>query len=302
MTSSTDKPVDAWQRTQWSALTPGIGAVVIGIVFATIPGAVAWGLAVLVAVAISQFCFARVRVDARALSMRFGLGLIRFQFPLDRIAGFRAVRNRWYWGLGIRFIPNGRLLNVSGLDAVELVQDSGRRVRIGTDRPRELVAALERRTGMAEVQDDAALPHAPASARRTYVSLLSLVGLLVVLLPLSLALQGREPTLEIDARSLRVSSFLYSAEVPLVDATEVALVETLPRIRVRENGYALGGTLRGHFRVDGLGGVWLFVEAGKPPFVYVAGGAQPLFFGFEDAGQTRAAFERLESARRAAEP
>jgi hypothetical protein len=34
--------------------------------------------------------------------------------------GFRQVRNKWYYGLGVRRLPEGWMYNVWGLDGVEL--------------------------------------------------------------------------------------------------------------------------------------------------------------------------------------
>lgn len=81
-------------------------------------------------------------VTTEALRIRFGPGLIRKTFPLAEIRAVRVVRNRWYYGWGIRMTPHGWLYTVSGLDAVELEMKDGRRHRIGTDRPQELEAAI----------------------------------------------------------------------------------------------------------------------------------------------------------------
>jgi hypothetical protein len=72
----------------------------------------------------------------------FGIGLIRKRFPLGDVVKVATVRNSWIWGWGIRYTPHGWLFNVSGLSAVELTQASGKRVRIGTDRPEELARAI----------------------------------------------------------------------------------------------------------------------------------------------------------------
>lgn len=79
-----------------------------------------------------------VEVDDAAIRLRFGIGLVRKSFRLDEIAACQAVRNKWWWGWGIRLIPGGWLYNVSGLDAVELVLKNGKIFRIGTDEPQVL--------------------------------------------------------------------------------------------------------------------------------------------------------------------
>jgi hypothetical protein len=77
----------------------------------------------------------------------FGSGLIHREFALTEIIGAKAVRNRWYYGWGIRYTPRGCLFNISGLDAVELTLRSGKRFRIGTDESDKLVLAIRQATG-----------------------------------------------------------------------------------------------------------------------------------------------------------
>ena len=83
-----------------------------------------------------------VSVDEVHLSLRFGLTPFRKRVRLADIASFRPVRNKWYFGWGIRYIGTGWLYNVSGLDAVEIVKGDGAVVRVGTDEPDALVRAL----------------------------------------------------------------------------------------------------------------------------------------------------------------
>ncbi|NQT47768.1 MAG: hypothetical protein HQ578_02195, partial [Chloroflexi bacterium] len=74
---------------------------------------------VLAVFAVLALCFIlfptlTVIVDDRALEIRYGIGLIRKEIPLDEIESSRAVRNRWWYGLGIRRMPRGWLYNVGG--------------------------------------------------------------------------------------------------------------------------------------------------------------------------------------------
>jgi hypothetical protein len=89
-----------------------------------------------------------VEVEQSRIRCWFGPGLIRKQFPLSDIVDAKAVRNRWFYGWGIRLTPHGWLFNVSGLDAVEITLNSGTRFRIGTDQPRELETAIRRGAGL----------------------------------------------------------------------------------------------------------------------------------------------------------
>jgi hypothetical protein len=65
--------------------------------------------------------------------------------PLAEARSAQAVRNYWWYGFGIWWIPRGTVWTVWGFDAVEVGINSGRRFRIGTDEPEALLAALESR-------------------------------------------------------------------------------------------------------------------------------------------------------------
>jgi hypothetical protein len=89
-----------------------------------------------------------VEIEGDRLKCWFGIGLIRKEFDLAEIVEAKAVRNRWHYGLGIRYTPHGWLFNISGLDAVELALKSGKHFRIGTDEPERLVAAIRQSAGL----------------------------------------------------------------------------------------------------------------------------------------------------------
>jgi len=76
------------------------------------------------------------------LECRFGVGLIWRRIRLSDVRNAEAVRNKWYYGWGIRLTPHGWLWNVAGLDAVELTFANGKKFRIGTDEPGRLLEAI----------------------------------------------------------------------------------------------------------------------------------------------------------------
>jgi len=83
-----------------------------------------------------------VEISNDHLGIHFGVGIVKKRFEIKDIEKAYPVRNRWYYGWGIRLIPHGWLYNVSGLDAIEIVMSSGKRYRIGTDQPNELAQAV----------------------------------------------------------------------------------------------------------------------------------------------------------------
>jgi hypothetical protein len=100
-------------------------------------------LAVVMFLTTLLFASLTVVVGRGELILRFGVGPIQKRFRVDQITGARIVRNRWWYGWGIHLTPHGWLYNVAGLDAVEIELEGKRRVRIGTDEPRRLLAAIQ---------------------------------------------------------------------------------------------------------------------------------------------------------------
>ncbi|MBR9699181.1 hypothetical protein GOV09_01855 [Candidatus Woesearchaeota archaeon] len=79
------------------------------------------------------------------ITVRFGIGLIRKNFVLEDIVSCKQVRNRWWYGWGIRYFGRGWLYNIHGLDAVELQFKNGKVARIGTAEPDKLCNAIKMR-------------------------------------------------------------------------------------------------------------------------------------------------------------
>lgn len=125
----------------------------IGVVLAAV--ALSWASArgpreslIIVAIVLAAgilFATLTIEIDHDSLRWRFGPGLIRKHVRLSDIESVEPVRNRFWYGYGIRLTPQGWLYNVSGLDAVEVRLRSGKTFRLGTDEPDRLGAAITAR-------------------------------------------------------------------------------------------------------------------------------------------------------------
>lgn len=177
------------------------------------------------------------------------------------------------------------MYNVSGLDAVELVLRDGRRFRIGTNEPERLFEALQRKLG-----DPAELgEHEPAPPPRKLAIVLSIVLGVAVLVGVGvmLAVESRPPRITNGPTSLRVDSAMYDDEIADAEIEQVTLLDTLPPIRSRTNGFALGSLLRGSFELADGRKARIYVDADAPPFVEVRHSDGLLIFNAERADDTR---------------
>lgn len=139
----------AYKHRQMGWVTVGlIGAVVL---LMTVTGAFhspAYFVTVaLLSLVLLLFYALTVEIDTEQLRFWFGLGVIRKQIPIQEIVSCKSVRNFWLCGWGIRWWGHGWLYNVSGFKAVELELTSGKRLRIGTDEPERLSAAIQEAMG-----------------------------------------------------------------------------------------------------------------------------------------------------------
>jgi hypothetical protein len=97
---------------------------------------------ILLAVLLALLSTLTVRVGGGAITVQFGVGIIRKRILLSDVETYAKVRNPWYYGLGIRYTPRGWLYNIFGLSAIELLMKNGRTCRIGTDDPDGFAQAL----------------------------------------------------------------------------------------------------------------------------------------------------------------
>lgn len=135
-----------YRRTQIATVIIGLLGVPLPLVLLYVVSS-AWhpvplGAAILLGVGLVLFHSMTIEIDSDTLRCWFGFGAIRRQYPLSEIVNATAVRNRWFYGWGIRLTPNGWMWSVSGFDAVEIELTSGKFFRLGTGEPEKLAEAI----------------------------------------------------------------------------------------------------------------------------------------------------------------
>jgi hypothetical protein len=76
-----------------------------------------------------------VEVTNSHIKIKYGVWIIKKSFLLSKVKSVKKVKNKWYYGWWIRiwFWPKMWIYNISWFDAVELVIDGNKIVRIWTD-------------------------------------------------------------------------------------------------------------------------------------------------------------------------
>ena len=106
-------------------------------------GWMVYALYAVIVAAFVLFGWLEVAVGARAIDVRFGVGLVRRRIELAQVLRSEPIRTRLWWGWGLHWTPSGWLYNVSGRDAVRLEVRGERAVMIGSDDAAALCGAIE---------------------------------------------------------------------------------------------------------------------------------------------------------------
>jgi hypothetical protein len=242
------------------------------------------------------FGWLTVDVDDRRLVMTMGIGLIRRNIPLSVVQAFAPVINRWYYGWGVRFTPYGMLYNVSGLRAVEVLFENGRRVRIGTDEPEALVRALSAATHKLGLASPDTFPRDAGWRNRVRIFSGGIAAITVVCIAWMFYVYSQPPSIDISNLRFKVGTGLHSVDMPLADIQSVTLVNELPRVLTRTNGFSSGHVLRGNFMLDQWGRGKLFINRNSPPYVVVRTRDSFVVVGFADAMRTRDLYDQLSAS------
>lgn len=107
---------------------------------------------------------------------------------------------------------------------------------------------------------------------------------------------GTQPNhLTISETDLHVSGN-YGVDWPLDEITNVELMEDLPKIQMRTNGFAAGERLKGRFRLEDLGNGRLFIYRNNPPFIFIEKGEDYLIINSRDIEQTEQWYKEVQDA------
>jgi hypothetical protein len=243
---------------------------------------------VIMAVCLLIFFRLSITVDDKNLSFELGTGMVKRRYPLDTIESCTAVRNPAWWGIGIRLTPEGWLYNVSGREAIELkFKNRHDKIRIGTDKPVEIAALVNERTG------GILSPAAPEFSGKGNFLLIFLILTLAIIMPAGILISGTsESAIEIINNQIVIKG-MYGTKIDLKTISSADTLVSLPPVRSRTNGFAAGNTLRGHFKLSDGRKVRLYVKTNSPPYIELVSASATVFISTRDPAVTRQLFISL---------
>ncbi|MBN2633640.1 MAG: hypothetical protein JXR66_08795 [Bacteroidales bacterium] len=239
-------------------------------------------------VCILTFFRLTIVIDDTNLTFSMGIGLIRKSFPLSDIESCKPVRNRVMSGMGIHLTSEGWLYNVAGRDAIELrFKSSSKRIRIGTDKPDEIVGVLEDR-----INGTMAGSYYEKGGHSGLYLILILVAA-SIFLPLMLVIpMSQDPDVAFTDTNMTITG-MYGMTMDFDDINISDTMLKMPPLKSRTNGYASRKMLKGHFRLQDHSKAILFIYRDRPPYIHLRTPDGTIYLNFENPSHTRQVFSTI---------
>lgn len=118
---------------------------------------------------------------------------------------------------------------------------------------------------------------------------------LVVVGAIGMVLYGLVPTKYVVNEDSLTIEGMYGDTISVQEMKKVELVESLPNIIVRTNGYAAMNVLKGHFKLEQLGKGKLFIRLDRPPYIIIHTDQMYYIINEPDGSKTKELYEKINN-------
>ncbi|MGD6777195.1 DUF3784 domain-containing protein [Sutcliffiella horikoshii] len=126
----------------------------------------------------------------------------------------------------------------------------------------------------------------PKKRKKSYIISTSIAVVTFVFLFVVSYLGFQEAELTLRENSFEISG-VYGDEWRFEDITQVDLVEEMPEVYLRTNGYGMQSISKGHFKVKDYGSSLLFIYKGNSPYLLIKTNDDTIFINSKDAEKTK---------------
>lgn len=140
----------------------------------------------------------------------------------------------------------------------------------------------------------------PSKRKRSYIISIVITVITAGTLAVVFFLGFQEPEMSFQQNSFEISG-VYGDEWEYSEILNVELLDEMPEVTLRTNGYGTPTISKGHFKVKDLGKSLLFIHKGKSPYLYIETQHDKIFINSKSAEQTKAWYDHLEEQGRKSE-
>ena len=134
------------------------------------------------------------------------------------------------------------------------------------------------------------VPHKRKRARLTSVIMAAVVIIGITVL---LVTGAKQPDVTFGGSAVEISG-MYGEEIAYSDIRSTELLETMPEIRYKENGFGFADYAKGRFSVEGHGSSLLFVDTKQSPILLIETADRPVFITGGNPEETESWHRKLD--------
>jgi hypothetical protein len=140
----------------------------------------------------------------------------------------------------------------------------------------------------------------PSKRKRSYIISILIAVITVGTLAVVFFLGIQEPKMTFNEDTFVISG-VYGGEWKYSELTHIEIVDEMPEVTLRTNGYGTPTISKGHFRVKDVGKSLLFIYKGNSPYIFIETERDKIFINSKSAGQTKDWYDLLKEQVRQSE-
>lgn len=86
----------------------------------------------------------------------------------------------------------------------------------------------------------------------------------------------------------------YGVKLDMAEIKEISLVNTIPDVKRKTNGFNFGNILKGNFELNEIGIVKLYIYRGAAPYIYIKYGNTYVILNFKDSSKTQDLYSEMK--------
>ncbi len=103
----------------------------------------------------------------------------------------------------------------------------------------------------------------------------------------------QEPRVTVDDEKIKIDG-MYASTVRIDDIIEVVLLDSIPEVLRKDNGFDFGNILRGKFSLESIGKGRLYINNGKSPYVYLRLKNGFVIINYNSSEKTQELYDKIE--------
>lgn len=129
--------------------------------------------------------------------------------------------------------------------------------------------------------------------KKDYILAIGLISLSLIIISGFLIVGILEPKVVIESDKIIISG-QYKRSIDNSDIKEISLVDNIPKILSKINGFDFGYILRGSFDLEEIGPTNLYIQENQSPFIFITTDDRTFIINYKDPEKTKALYEEIK--------